>query len=128
MTAATTTTMACEAAPGPANFDSIPVLDYTKSQNASTKPEFLASLRHALVVVGFFYLTNPPVPRGVTHDYVEQAKALCNLPLEKKQRIAMINSKHFLGYSSVGSERTSQIIDQREIFDVSPLGRHTATD
>jgi hypothetical protein len=115
----TTTTLSSETALEIPNFYSIPILDFTESQKKSTKPGFLARLRNALVVVGFFYLKNPPVPRDVIHNYIEQSKALCNLPLEKKQKIAMIHSKHFLGYSSVGSERTSQIIDQREIFDVS---------
>ena len=41
---------------------SIPILDYSLASDPSTKPRFLAELRTALTSVGFFYLSNHPVP------------------------------------------------------------------
>ena len=100
-------------------FTSIPILDFTQAETTATKPLFLSKLREALVIVGFFYLKNPPVPKHEQKDFVEKAIALCNLPLKKKLEMDMVNSKHFLGYSKVGCEKTAQITDNREIFDVS---------
>ncbi|KAA8641351.1 uncharacterized protein ATNIH1004_002019 [Aspergillus tanneri] len=42
-------------------FTAIPVLDYSLATSSDTKATFLRELRNALVNVGFFYLTNPPV-------------------------------------------------------------------
>ena len=100
-------------------FTSIPILDFTQAQSAADKPLFLSKLREALVIVGFFYLKNPPVPKHEQKDFVEKSIALCELPLEKKLEMDMVNSKHFLGYSRVGCEKTARITDNREIFDVS---------
>ncbi|KID95662.1 Oxoglutarate/iron-dependent oxygenase, partial [Metarhizium majus ARSEF 297] len=99
------------------NFTSIPILDFSQAQAAATKPHFLSKLREALVVVGFFYLKNHSVPKQVQNDFVDKSKALCSLPLEKKLKMDMVNSKHFLGYSRVGFEKTARITDKREIFD-----------
>ncbi|KAI4283467.1 MAG: hypothetical protein L6R35_005172 [Caloplaca aegaea] len=103
-------------------FTSIPVLDFTQAESAASKPLFLSKLREALVIVGFFYLKNPPVPQCLRKEFVEKSIALCTLPLEKKLDMDMVNSKHFLGYSRVGCEKTARITDYREIFDfLTPL-------
>lgn len=119
LTATVESAQSCQATAGAPTFSSIPILDFKQSQSPVTKPLFLSRLREALVVVGFFYLVNPPVPTHVIDNYITKSKELCNLPLEKKLKIDMVNSKHFLGYSRVGCEKTAQITDQREIFDVS---------
>jgi isopenicillin N synthase-like dioxygenase len=100
-----------------ANFTSIPVLDLNLTKSPVSKPKFLGQLRDALFVVGFFYLKNPPVPVKVRNEFVQKSMDLCNLPLEKKMEIDMINSKHFLGYSRMGLERTARKLDNREMFD-----------
>ena len=104
-------------------FTSIPVLDLDLVHSPSTRPQFLAQLQEALVIAGFFYLKNAEkwVPTDVQKNFVEKSKALCDQPLEKKQEIDMINSKHFLGYSRMGLERTAMKVDHREMFDVSLL-------
>jgi isopenicillin N synthase-like dioxygenase len=50
---------------------------------------------------------------------VNESIALFNLPLEKKLEIEMVNSKHFLGYATLGAEVTALKSDYREQFDVS---------
>ncbi|PHH65818.1 hypothetical protein CDD81_1187 [Ophiocordyceps australis] len=103
-------------------FSSIPVLDFRLSQSPESKPLFLSQLREALVIVGFFYLKNPPVPQHVRNSFVEKSIELCDLPLDKKLKIDMINSKHFLGYSRRGLEKTARRTDNREMFDfLTPL-------
>lgn len=99
-------------------FTSIPVLDLSLVESPATKPLFLSELRRALVIVGFFYLKNTPVSTDVQKEFVQKSKDLFNLPLEKKLEIDMVNSKHFLGYSRLGCERTARKTDHREMFDV----------
>ncbi|KAF7585838.1 hypothetical protein BBP40_010036 [Aspergillus hancockii] len=98
-------------------FASIPVLDLDLARSYATKPKFLAQLRDALVIVGFFYIKNSAIPQEVQDAFIQKSMELCNLPLEKKMEIDMINSKHFLGYSRMGLERTARQIDRREMFD-----------
>ncbi|KAI0132403.1 putative oxidoreductase [Xylariales sp. AK1849] len=104
------------------SFTSIPVIDLSLAADPSTKGLLLSELRNALVVVGFFYLVNTSIPRDIREAFVEKSTELCNLPLEKKLEIDMINSKHFLGYSRMGLEKTARKTDNREMFDfLSPL-------
>lgn len=114
-----TMTETCEMGSPPATtFTSIPVLDLSLVESPATKPFFLSELRRALVIVGFFYLKNTPVSTDVQKAFVQKSKDLFDLPLEKKLEIDMINSKHFLGYSQMGCERTARKTDNREMFDV----------
>lgn len=99
-------------------FSSIPILDFAQSNSPSTKPAFLADLRHAIVNVGFFYLRNTSIPASVQDVFVERGKEIFDLPLDKKLEIEMVNSKHFLGYSRLGAEITALRTDYREQFDV----------
>lgn len=103
------------------HFTNVPILDYGQTTRPDTRQEFLAQLRDALVNVGFMYLKNPPVPITVQEKLVEKAKEMFDLPLEKKEQLAMVNSKHFLGYTRLGDERTTGKTDHRESFDVSTL-------
>lgn len=117
MTTLTETLSTIPLTTGSVNFISVPVLDLDLANSPSTKPKFLLQLREALVVVGFFYVKNTSVPKDVRNEFVDKSIKLCNLPLEKKMEIDMINSKHFLGYSRMGLERTAAKVDYREMFD-----------
>ncbi|CAI7659508.1 unnamed protein product [Penicillium glandicola] len=98
------------------SFTSIPILDFSQALFPS-KPAFLASLRNALVNVGFFYLRNAPISVQTQEQFIEKALGLFELPLEKRLEIEMVNSPHFLGYSRLGAEITALKPDHREQFD-----------
>ncbi|GLB44964.1 putative iron ascorbate-dependent oxidoreductase family protein [Lyophyllum shimeji] len=100
-----------------ANFSSVPILDY--SLLSSSKPEFIAQLRHALIHVGFLYLSNPPVDPKLIADLIDYIPKLFALPQEEKDRIRMVHSPHFLGYSRLGAELTKGRVDHREQFDIA---------
>ncbi|KAK9365451.1 hypothetical protein V1509DRAFT_632968 [Lipomyces kononenkoae] len=100
-------------------FTEIPILDISQSQDPATKPAFLAALRHALIEVGFLYITNYGVPDAVTAEVVRQSKALFGLPLDEKLKIEMKHSPHFLGYSRLANEITKEQIDWREQIDLA---------
>jgi len=100
------------------NFSSIPILDYNLLTAPKTRSVFVSELLNALINVGFFYLSNTPITSSpVTDKVVEYAPQFFNLPEEEKERIRMIHSPHFFGYSRVGAEMTKGKADQREMFD-----------
>ncbi|VDC06641.1 unnamed protein product [Peniophora sp. CBMAI 1063] len=101
----------------PSTFTAVPVLDYAQSQSPEGRAAFLADLRHALVNVGFLYLSNPPVAHEDFDKLIEYIPKLFALPQEKKDSLRMANSAHFLGYSRLGVERTKGAADQREQWD-----------
>ena len=99
------------------NFSSIPILDYSLAADPATKPRFLAELRNALTNVGFYYLTNHTVPQDDVAAVTAYAPRFFELPAAEKERIRMVHSPHFFGYSRFGAELTKGRVDQREQFD-----------
>lgn len=99
------------------NFSSVPILDWSLATNPESKQEFILQLRHALINVGFLYLSNPPVAREDIDAVIDYAPKLFDLPQGAKEKIRMANSQHFFGYSKLGAELTKGKTDQREQFD-----------
>ncbi|EJF65207.1 Clavaminate synthase-like protein [Dichomitus squalens] len=99
------------------NFSSIPILDWSLLSTTEGHAKFVEQLRHALINVGFLYLSHPPVAREDVEALVEYTPRLFDLPHEEKERILMANSPHFFGYSRLGAELTKGKTDQREQFD-----------
>ncbi|GJE92847.1 clavaminate synthase-like protein [Phanerochaete sordida] len=106
------------------NFASIPILDFSLSQRAETKPQFLADLRTALTDVGFYYLKNHTIPLEDIDALVALIPDFFALPAAEKERVRMVHSPHFFGYSRFGAELTKGRVDQREQFD---FGTSTAS-
>ena len=99
------------------SFSAVPILDYSLLSTPEGHAEFIAQLQHALIHVGFLYLSNSPVSREVMDALIEYTPRLFDLPQEEKERIVMANSPHFFGYSRFGAEFTKGKTDQREQFD-----------
>ena len=100
------------------DFNAIPILDY--SLRTANRSAFLAQLRHALINVGFLYLTNHSVDTDLINSLVNNyVPALFALPQDEKDKIRMANSPHFLGYSRLGAELTKGAVDYREQFDIA---------
>ncbi|OJD12795.1 hypothetical protein AJ78_06672 [Emergomyces pasteurianus Ep9510] len=95
-------------------FSEIPTIDLSLAESPDTKPELLKRLQYALVSVGFLYVSNHGVPEYVITNLVEVLPQLFSLPEAAKEEIALHNSPHFLGYSSVGAETTGGKADKRE--------------
>jgi len=98
------------------NFSSVPVLDYSQTKSPALKPQFIKELQHALINIGFLYLSNVPVE---TDQLVAYIPRLFALPQDAKDKISMVNSKHFLGYTKLGAEFTKGRTDWREQFDIA---------
>lgn len=99
------------------SFTSIPTLDLSQASNPTTLPHLLTTLRHALVDIGFLYITNHGVPSSTIADLVAALPQLFRLDAAAKRAVALENSPHFLGYSGVGSETTGGAADRREQFE-----------
>lgn len=99
-----------------ADFSSVPVLDFALLSSPSTKPIFISQLRHALINVGFFYLSNHPVPSTTIDSLVSYIPKFFALPQEQKDNVKMANSPHFLGYLGLGEELTKGTVDNKELF------------
>ena len=99
------------------DFSSIPILDYSLLDSPSQRPKFIAQLQHALINIGFLYLSNHPVSTADIDSLIQYIPKLFALPQEAKDKIRMANSEHFLGYSRLGAELTKGKVDQREQFD-----------
>ncbi len=85
-------------------FRNIPILDLSLAEDPMTKPDLLARLQHALTDVGFLYVVNHGVPMHSIAALVEVLPVLFGIPVTAKEKIALRNSPHFLGYSGEGSE------------------------
>ncbi|KAK7739816.1 hypothetical protein SLS62_011205 [Diatrype stigma] len=99
------------------SFDKIPTIDLSLVDNPETTPQLLDSLHYALTEVGFLYVSNHGVPIDVIASLVQALPTLFSQPADVKKCVAMENSPHFLGYSSVGSETTAGVSDRREQFE-----------
>ncbi|KAI1433166.1 2OG-Fe(II) oxygenase superfamily protein [Xylaria sp. CBS 124048] len=99
------------------SFETIPTIDLSQANDPSTLPNLLQDLRHALVDVGFLYISNHHVPAAVISDLVSALPPLFQLDDAAKRAVALENSPHFLGYSGVGSENTGGAVDLREQFE-----------
>lgn len=102
----------------PYDFSAIPVLDYSLLDLPATRIEFLEQLRHALINVGFLYLSNHSVSQSDIDLLISYIPKFFGLPQETKDKLGKVNSPHFLGYSKLGASITKSVVDQREQFDI----------
>ncbi|KAF3913875.1 hypothetical protein ABW21_db0203783 [Orbilia brochopaga] len=100
------------------DFTSIPILDLSLARSPDTKPAFLKDLRHALIEVGFLYISNTGISQELTERVKKLGVEFFDIPEEEKLRLEMKNSPHFLGYSRLGNEITRFAVDWREQVDI----------
>jgi len=86
-------------------FIEIPNLDLALARDEKTKPDFLIQLRHALLEVGFLYISNAGIDQELYDEVCREGIRFFDLPEEEKLKIEMKNEKSFLGYSQVGCQR-----------------------
>jgi isopenicillin N synthase-like dioxygenase len=81
----------------------LPVLDLAQlDAGEAGADQFRTALLRATHEVGFFCLTGHGIPDDVTARLFEEATRFFALPLEDKQRVEMLRSPHFRGYTRPG--------------------------
>ncbi|KAJ5714843.1 uncharacterized protein N7483_012024 [Penicillium malachiteum] len=98
------------------SFSSIPIVDFARLQNPETKETELAVLQDAIFHVGFLYLVNTGLESLISETHAKLPDVF-SIPTEDKEKVDMLNSPAFLGYTSLGRETTAKITDLREQFD-----------
>jgi isopenicillin N synthase-like dioxygenase len=97
----------------------LPVLDMALlDRDAAGAAAFRAALRAATHDVGFFYLVGHGIPDDVVARAFAEAARFFALPPADKQRIEMLRSPHFRGYTRTGGELTRGRVDWREQIDI----------
>lgn len=106
--------------PAPSLTASVPVLDLTLLDLEATRPQFISSLKHALLDIGFLYLTGYEkyVLRELLTRLEQETRVFFALPEEEKLKCEMTKNPHFLGYTRLANEITAQHIDWREQIDL----------
>ena len=96
----------------------LPVLKLAQwHQGGAARVQFVEELGRAAREYGFFYLTDHGIPAAQIEQVMTLSQQFFQLPAAQKQQVAMVNSPHFRGYSTIGSELTNGRSDQREQFD-----------
>ncbi|KAF2260247.1 Clavaminate synthase-like protein [Lojkania enalia] len=102
------------------SFTTLPILPLSHALDPNTKPHFLASLRSALLNVGFLYLSETGIPEKLIEDVKTECKNFFEtLPEGEKVKIEMRNRGSFLGWSRLDNETTALNPDHREQLDLS---------
>ncbi|EXL04482.1 isopenicillin N synthase family dioxygenase [Aquamicrobium defluvii] len=95
-----------------------PILDLSSfEQDPAARAMFLRDLRYAARDVGFFYLDGHGISLDEIERLFELSRQFFDLPVQEKQRIEMVNSSQFRGYTRVAGERTRGQADWREQLD-----------
>ena len=98
-------------------FDTIPILPLSRALDPATKPKFLEDLRHALLNVGFLYLSETGLPDQLIKDVIRECQGFFKeLPQDEKERIEMKNEKSFLGWSRVSDHFQTIMIADGAMF------------
>lgn len=94
------------------NMQTLPVLNM---QDPAEK--FQADLKWAGREVGFFYLTGHGIPQSLIQSVLDMGERFFSLSQDEKEKISMLKSPHFRGYTAVGGELTLGKTDWREQID-----------
>ncbi|CAO1614633.1 unnamed protein product [Sympodiomycopsis kandeliae] len=97
------------------------VLDYNdwagQEASADSRRKFVKTLRRSMVGLGFFYLRDSPLETLRT-ELFDATREFFELSEEEKSKIEQVNSRHFRGYSRIGSEYTQSKPDNRAQIDL----------
>ena len=84
----------------------IPILDLTDARDVGSprSPQVAAQLRAAAVSSGFFHVVTHGVPEAQVRRQFALARALLELPLERRQALSMHRSPLLRGFECLGEQ------------------------
>lgn len=100
---------------------SLPDLDmsaFIAAPRSAAGARFVAALRDACHGPGFCYLRGHGVPDSIDAAILTSARQFFALPDGEKRALAIANSPHFRGYTTLGGEITKGVRDRREQLDI----------
>jgi isopenicillin N synthase-like dioxygenase len=98
---------------------SLPLIDLADADGApEQRGELLDRLRTAAHDLGFFYVKGHDIPQEVQDDLFAATRTFFALPEERRREISNLESAQFRGWTSVATEHTAGIADQREQIDI----------
>ena len=98
----------------------LPVIDLSLAEDPASAEEFRTALREATIEVGFFYLVGHGISQERIDEMFEISRRFFALPLPDKERLAMLESPAFHGWTRLGGELTQDEVDWREQIDIGP--------
>lgn len=107
-------------------FTTLPIVDLREGDDAATRDSFRRNLLAVSREVGFFYLVGHEIAEDRQAEMFAVARRLFALSDEAKQRVEMVHSPAFRGFTRLGGERTRGSVDWREQIDIG-IGRPAVT-
>lgn len=98
-------------------IEQLPVIDLQALRRPSTREAALRQLAVTAREIGFFYIVGHGVDPQLWQGIQQQSREFFALPDAEKQKLAMVNSPHFRGYTAVNGELTRNRPDRREQLD-----------
>jgi len=96
------------------------IAEYLKSPHSSAGDHFVHHLRETCHSTGFFYLTGHGVDSEKNNELLDVANRFFTLPLGEREKLAIVNSPHFRGYTLLEQEMTNGVRDWRDQIDFGP--------
>lgn len=98
--------------------NTLPVINLSKVDHPEEREAFYSELRQTARNIGFFYLVGHGVEIAKIRQMEQQARAFFALPQTEKNRLNMIHSPQFRGYTGSKEEITRNQPDHREQIDL----------
>jgi isopenicillin N synthase-like dioxygenase len=98
-------------------IEQLPIIDLQALRNRATRAAALQQLAVTAREIGFFYLVGHGVDTQLWHGIQQQSREFFARPDAEKQKLVMVNSPHFRGYTGVNGEITRNRPDRREQLD-----------
>lgn len=111
--------------------NTLPVIDLSKVDHPEERAAFYTELRQTARNIGFFYLVGHGVNLAQIRQMEQQARAFFDLPQAQKNRLNMVHSPQFRGYTGSKEEITRNQPDHREQIDLGaelPVLEHIPED
>ena len=96
------------------------IADYLENPHSSAGDNFVQQLRETCHSTGFFYLTGHGIKSENNDQVLDVANRFFALPLPEREKLAIVNSPHFRGYTLLEQEMTNGVRDWRDQIDFGP--------
>jgi isopenicillin N synthase-like dioxygenase len=97
----------------------LPLIDLAEATGSpERRADLLDRLHTAAHDLGFFYVTGHGIAPEVEDDLLAATREFFALPEEGRREISNLNSAQFRGWTSVATEHTAGVADQREQIDI----------